>query len=301
MNKRREWTMEEDKILEEMMFTGKSSAIDIAKILGRSEHSVRGHYNILGLKNTFIKKTFSHDENYFAKKNLENCYYAGYLMADGSISKRNGALAFSWQTAEKDKEVLDIFKEKIKYNGDLKKIFKYNEASQTTGIHYKINIHSAKKITDDLANNFGVTEGKTYRCVPQNFDNKEQELAFLIGLFDGDGTITIMDKEKTSFCMVLCGASLPTIEWAQKLIESLNLPCLANRPRNIIKRPNEACYYFSVGGVTAAYLYETLRAINVPRLARKWDNPEILKIVDILKEKLAKSSKKEELLKIPSK
>jgi hypothetical protein len=110
----------------------------------------------------------------------------------------------------------------------------------------------------------------------------EQQLAFLVGLIDGDGTVTPMDKERTGFHIGLCGASLPTLEWAQKLIDSLKLPNISNRDQVIKKRDGENCYYYSVGGVEAAFLFNLLKTINVPKLDRKWNNPIILTCVESL-------------------
>jgi hypothetical protein len=104
------WTEEEVKILKENY--GKIPYKEIQKLIPNHPFSaIQGKINSLGISNREIarllkvkfpsvKKTVFFDENFFEVPNLLNCYWAGFIAADGNISKNNKK--FSIQIGDKD-------------------------------------------------------------------------------------------------------------------------------------------------------------------------------------------------------
>lgn len=279
------WTKEEDELIKKLTLQNNISFKDFIEFLpNRTKKAIITRCYFLGYKNKYKPRKYSFNENYFKIKTLENCYFAGVIMADGCIcmtGRKNKYPTFTWQVAEKDKGLLDLFSQKINSTYELKSQFvqKNNKFFK----NYKLCISNCLSWKDDLERNFGIIPHKTYRVVPQNFDNLEQELAFLIGLLDGDGSISTWGQKQIGINIQICSSSLPIIEWVKKITDKLNLPSFSNRNNNIYKPDNENCYYYTIRGVTAAFLFERLKSIDVPKLDRKWNNPVVLDIIEKLK------------------
>lgn len=256
----------------------------IGDLIGRSKQAVSFYCFKNKIKSKRLKigdRKYFHDEHYFSKKNLKNCYHGGFLMADGYIQKDKNSWNLLWSAAIKDEGVLHEFKKSIQFSGEIKDYIKGETSKSKTSKQKILSIYGCKQIVDDLADNFGVTYNKTHRCVVQNFENEDQKLAFMIGLLDGDGSVfgAKNGKEPT---IKLYGCSLPTIEWFDKTVRELKLPKISNgKERNVVKKMGENCYYCTVNGVEAAFLYKKLMNIDVPKLGRKWLNPLMIKSVEI--------------------
>lgn len=282
----RKWTNEEDAKLREISGLGKYSYAEMSELLpGRSRHAISFRCQTLGIKSLLIPKRaftrkYFHNEEYFATKNLKTCYYAGAIMADGYLRFRNNCYDFVWSVAEKDKNLLEEFCKEINYSGELKKTSVKSPKTNKNCIQYRLELFSANKFCYWLIHNFGVTPNKTYRAVVQNFDNYEQKIAFACGLIDGDGSIISQDTSVKTLTISLVSSSLPTIEWFEKLVLEMKLPNIANRKRKITTPAGEKSFVYSVSGVEAAFLYKNLISINVPRLNRKWESPNVSKSLE---------------------
>jgi hypothetical protein len=73
------------------------------------------------------------------------------------------------------------------------------------------------------------------------------------------------------------------IQWIKSVVDSLSLPTLSNREDTVIKREGESCYYWRLGGLSAAILHQLLVQVPTPSLARKWESSKILPIIDYWK------------------
>lgn len=138
--------------------------------------------NILKNKKQANKRIFC-NENYFDIIDTEDkAYFLGLLYADGCVHKN--ILSISLQ--EKDKEILEKFKNFINYTGNLNLVKKRNENQQN---QFQIQI-----ISDKLTNSL-----KNLGCIPNKslilqFPTEKQVPSHLIhhfirGYFDGDGSI----------------------------------------------------------------------------------------------------------------
>jgi len=273
------WSEEQDCLLRQLISTKEYTYAKMIPLLNKPRHQIIERTYELGLTNAGVDlREYKYNDNYFSEYTLENCYFAGYFLADCCIY-RNSTI-FSWSVANKDKHIMELFCKLVGYNGTIEEYWKECSLNDSGKLykHNRIKLSNCRWI-EDLANKFGITEGKTYRNVPQNFPTEEHKLAFLIGLIDGDGSICKAGTKNPSMTISIVSSSLPTIEWFEKTVLELNLPNIANYGRKILKIKN--LYRYAVGGVTAAFLFEKLKAIDVPKLARKWENPAVLDMFKI--------------------
>ena len=142
---------------------------------------------------------YSCNENYFAEKSLQACYWAGFIAADGWISEkkvtRKNKLGI--KLSIKDENHLIQFKDDIQYSGVIyKDLFKAAFIAENTKItenKERVSLEiTSQKICDDLENIFNVHPRKSLTHEPPVGLIKEQELAFIIGYLDGDGWIGII-------------------------------------------------------------------------------------------------------------
>lgn len=135
-------------------------------------------------------KKYTCDENFFNDYTPESCYWGGFIMADGCVfsksnNKQNNALTIG--LSSKDEEHLKQFAKDVNYNGTIyhsTKIGFGKEAKSST-----ITITSFK-LVEDLKKNFNIDSHKTYTCKPSNKIPHEFIPYFILGLIDGDGTIS---------------------------------------------------------------------------------------------------------------
>jgi len=117
---------------------------------------------------------------------LESFYWLGYLAADGYIHE-SGHLMFS--QGELDKASVYQFAEYVKST-----VYEYNEVG---GYNDKTRLVYRVAVLDDVIGKqirdmWGLQPGdkKTYKAITYSFlETKEQCQAFLVGFFDGDGSL----------------------------------------------------------------------------------------------------------------
>lgn len=124
---------------------------------------------------------------YFSKYNEENCYWAGFILADGYI-RTNGRFTLEIKLQKQDVNHLYKFKKAVGYEGRVIEREKY----------YSITI-SSPQIIYDLENNFEIRNKKSLNCtisdkIPQTFLKE-----YIRGYFDGDGSITFTTIDTISF------------------------------------------------------------------------------------------------------
>jgi hypothetical protein len=139
------------------------------------------------------------NENYFHDiATNEQAYWLGFLCADGTISSHKKArnptqIAFTLST--KDEERITAFMQAIDYSGEKK--YRDTSTSPVTGkVSHACGISfSSRTMVMDLAR---------YGCVPRKskilqfhpLPTRELNLAFLLGFFDGDGCLHILNGSR---------------------------------------------------------------------------------------------------------
>jgi hypothetical protein len=129
----------------------------------------------------------------------------------------------------------------------------------------------------DLEYIFGVIPNKTYRVGPPRLYNMAYQLAFIKGLIDGDGWISM--RNNINFGIGI-GSCSKIVYWLQEVVEKNLFYSL--RLRKILHKKtmcNKDYYVYTIAGRPASLLFCLLNSLPTPCLTRKWQNPQVLEIV----------------------
>lgn len=132
-------------------------------------------------------RTYTLNQDYFKKVDtLNKAYIVGFIFADGSVFKNYLTITVS----NKDIEVLNFIKKEMNYSGPLHDKGEYSSLSI-----------SSKEIAGDLKS-IGIIPNKTYDTKTLPTISDALYPAFLLGFFDGDGSIYKASKTKTyEYCL----------------------------------------------------------------------------------------------------
>ena len=246
----------------------------------------RGEGLKLPNKNTF-------DLEYWKKPTLMNAYLAGFIAADGSlfIDKSNNH-CFSVKVSVKDEHIIDLFKKELKYSGPKKYINHKSPNSNNISKCVYITLFSFNKNFEYLKNHYNLTPLKTKRIGPINLKEKDLILSYLIGSIDGDGTIAMRTtkqngREYPSPYLHICSASKKFVDWFKEKMDEYYPPLTKRNPK-VAKVEKDNLYRWTVGGLRAAIIINSMRKINVPKFKRKWENPKVLEYADQKKKEFPK-------------
>lgn len=190
-----------DEILS--MFNSGISPTEIARTLGEYKQTV---YNLIRKNRPDVK--FSPDkgnQEYFSTiDSYAKAYIVGFIAADGALIKTKTTTALTITIKYEDREVLDFIKSEIGNTHNLLEIRRpssYNPEKEIHHIRYAI---SSPSITRDLmalgiGYNKSLAMGNIINNIPEQFRD-----AFIIGYFDGDGSVTVRDGLYPNDRGVLC-------------------------------------------------------------------------------------------------
>lgn len=261
----------------------KKSIADIMKISGRSNTYIKKklkEYNInirtiSEANKGKIKNTkYSKNETYFNIPTIENCYWAGFIAADGCIKDKNGKkisnplLEITLKTS--DINHLEKFIKTVNYNGKI-----YNRKQKYKN-HFtyssQLIICNALKWTQYLKKHWNITPRKSLTIKPPNISNFKQQLAYIIGLIDGDGSINIL-KNNSYIQFNLIGTK-KLLEWVSKIIYKIENQ-QKYKTMNCHKKSNSNIFTINNSHNRAYNMLKTLKNFiiqnNIPCLNRKWD------------------------------
>jgi hypothetical protein len=244
------------------------------------------------------KRKYNLDDNYFKDFVNESCYWAGFIAADGNISKKDRKISISLQT--RDRSHLETFKNNINYEGDIKdyqKIKNFNNKGDKTYYHSTLTFTS-QIIIDDLENNYFIIPNKSKILQFPNFTDKNSLDSFIKGYIDGDGTIGL-NEQNNECSLSLISGSLQFIEKiAERFSEILEIQ------KTSIYSDGANRHVIRISNKKARTVLAHLLKVETPELKRKWDKardhiPNFNKkhrndfklriILDFLKEGLTKS------------
>lgn len=132
-------------------------------------------------------RTYNINDNFFTVVDQCNSYWAGFIAADGNISKDYKLLSFG--LAAKDKIILENF---IKDTNSENVIREYKSNSKDC-VALQI---TSEQFCKDLFINFNITPNKSLTLSPPENLTNELKDAFIIGYIDGDGSIGLYKSKK---------------------------------------------------------------------------------------------------------
>ncbi len=270
----KDWDSKQDQILKDCVNNGKSYS-EIADTLGRTTISCRSRAARLGVFSLYRHRKHSINHDFFKTPNPINCYWAGFLAADGNVRKTTEHnYVITLMISKKDINHLKTYKESLSLSQEIKEYSKPNNPTPFCYLSF-----SSQKIGKDLDRNFGVISNKTFRAPPPKLPCNFLNLCFYIGYFCGDGSmlINIQKGGRLNLNMRIVSCNKLVLEWFKTLIENLNLKGpQKERGGNTVWTPNERYFYYSVTCIKAFVLFDLLKDFPVPKLARKWNRPDIL-------------------------
>jgi len=244
---------------------GKITAITIAKYLNRSHAEIRRKANELGLRSTLNNigvSRYIHNKEYFKKLSVNNCYWAGFLAADGSIDSNKNILTVSLKST--DKKHLELLKKELGFTGTLKTVITTLKDKKYEAT--KLYICGAQTLIGDLKNNFNITQNKSLFLNPPNIENSEMAKAFIVGYIDGDGTVCFgKTKQKKRYLRLSVLGTKQFLNWINEFLNE----SYAIGTKNINKHKN--IYAYQISSLMARRVLLDLCKIKVPKLKRKWN------------------------------
>ncbi len=161
--------------------------IEIASYCKLSKETMRIRLNDLGLKIKNTNRINRHiKSNYFSVIDApEKAYWLGFLYTDGAVDHYRATGRIRLQLQEQDKEILEQFKKDL---GIESKII-YNTRPNSTCCSVEF---TDEQIFNDLAK-YDIIPNKTYKIdhIPYKAIPKEYLKDFVLGLFDGDGGLSL--------------------------------------------------------------------------------------------------------------
>lgn len=198
---------------------------NLASKYGVSQWTLLARFKELGIRKTTKRKL---NKQAFSEFTPGSCYWAGFIAADGWISR---GYHCSIELSIKDEPHL----EKIR-------TFLHSSANITTHerVRFGSNLKSARiqfnsvELVNDLKNNFNITSNKSLSYAPPVQIPNNLLGHFIRGYIDGDGSIG-WHKHNNKPRLNICSGSKELLEWIFKIIKN-NVKQVGNP--SILPRPN---------------------------------------------------------------
>lgn len=270
----RNWTIEEETRLKELVATNQYSYRQIGAMMNRSINSITCHARqYLDIRNDQFDyaRKYQHNETFFDVPTILNSYVAGFWAADGGMMKTSTGYRLRVELSIIDEQHLNMLKNALGHTGPIK----YWKAKNTSFF----NIYVSESYGNVMAANFGLIPNKSHRLTPPNLPSFETKFSYLLGLLDGDGCVHISNTGLLS--LSYASSSRVAVRWVQEALMTMNLPQLKKRHDFKIKdlRPRAEAWSFAMGGARTVCLIqlaqEFARRHNLPVLARKWNNQRL--------------------------
>lgn len=280
------WSESEDQQLVQNF--SKLRASELEQLFSLSYEQIRTRARTLGLKSrkTSIREQFNKD--FFEKITIENSYWAGFLQADGCISKNKKRLWIG--LSDKDSEHLVKFATALCLPNDRIRTYLSVAGGIAKGKEYTRSVFEvqSQKLIEDLKNNFNVLPQKTLQPnLPPEKVEGDFKLAFLAGAIDGDGFIGTYNQDKyirfgligsEAFCnwaretvnnTLISLHRIPTSKVSQYRPPQWEIRCVGRNAQIFLNQLEQIC-----GDLLLERKWRTLRTFNA---TKKWIHDKTIK------------------------
>jgi hypothetical protein len=255
--------------LEKLYIEQKYTIAKIAKDFNFSETHVNNLIQKHKIETRKYSYLYSQNDEFFTTPNIQNCYWAGFIAADGCIGNCRNRLFLAINLKSTDECLLKEMASQTDFTGRVTqgKHKGYGKYSENTYYYSSLQIRNCQKWIESLNKNWNITEKKSLTLLPPNIADLKQQLSYIIGLIDGDGYIGISNS---NMMFQLIGTKEIVI-WASNVLYNLEDPNKYS-PMQAYKKKNQKCYYINCSWTRAYNLLKQLEQVSTPyRLARKWD------------------------------
>lgn len=263
------WSKEEDDILKKYYGTMTLEELRKKYFSNSKIQRLKDRACNLSLKSdkSIAHRKYKVNQKFFDKPTIENSYWAGFIAADGYITKNGKSLTFS--LSKKDEEILIALNSAIKSN--------YPIYQRVVSTSYKKNQEivqlciRSSVLCKDLEKNWNITNKKSLTLKPPELKN-ELALAFIVGYIDGDGWFGYYKSNgKPRETLGFCG-TLEMVNWIQFVLKE-HLPDLKWKNKPELNGKSTTNWKIRYCDRKATTIRQLLLNIEVPyRLLRKWEN-----------------------------
>lgn len=282
----KEWTQEEQERLK--LYAGKYKAKDLEQFFpGRTWRAIQANYINKKIYNRYSNSLYNYNISFWSSFNPINSYYAGFAAADAHIPTKRKELIFILNP--KDYLLLYKLKQLTNYTGPIsfyKRKFPYKDEFQ---YFCKLKF-SCMHWREDLINNFSLIPQKTFRLTGPSFNNEYLDFCYIIGFIDGDGAIFNHQKNKNSVTFTITSGAEKLLQWIKEKIDNkfnLEYRSIWTKCGNgrIYNKKGRTYNYVSSSSIRSSVIINYFRQFPIPKLARKWDQPEVLQKIEYYKGK----------------
>lgn len=235
-----------DEQIEDILtrYTNNQSQQSIANELGLSRSVIKRILTENKDKVVLRERTSKYSANYDIFENIdtaEKAYWLGFLAADGCNYQREHNASVIINIHQQDISHLEKFKKFCSAEANIVSYIATEGYSNNTPM-CKLTLNS-KKMSQDLSDK-GIVPKKSLILQPPKI-NEEFYLPFIMGYFDGDGSIS-KTSQYNNFTFSIQG-TMEILNWINEVLET-ELP-LEKR-----KDDNQNSYYIRCGGTNKPYL-----------------------------------------------
>ena len=207
----KKWTDDEDELLRSLWSTSPTKESLLTSFTGRGYNSLMNRAGKLGIVSGSRRKRKNGSLEILKQHTPESYYLWGFAMADGHFSD-SGSLTLNQRACDFE-YIAKLYSLMGGKPGDIKIRSTISGYTGKELIMCQARV-GHKQVLDDLRQIVGLSKNKTY--TPPNieyFFNRDCLIYFLIGLIDGDGSIWLSNKGRSSptFQIMMHSSWLPVL------------------------------------------------------------------------------------------
>lgn len=174
---------------------------EIANILGINKVTIGSFLRTHGIK---LNPDKGNVHCFDTIDSYAKAYIVGFIAADGALVKTKTSTTLTITIKYEDKAVLEFIKSEIGNEHKLQEIIRPSSFDSSKTIHHIRYAISDRHITQSL-NKLGITSNKSLSMgnIIKNIPYEYRD-AFIIGYFDGDGSVTIRNGQYPNDRGILC-------------------------------------------------------------------------------------------------
>lgn len=174
---------------------------EISNLLGINKVTIGSYLRTHGIK---LNPSKGNVHYFDTIDSYAKAYIVGFIAADGALVKSKTTTTLTITLKYEDKAVLEFIKSEIGNEHKLLEIIRPSSFDSSKMIHHIRYTISDKNIANDL-NKLGITSNKSLNMgnIIENIPYEYRD-AFIIGYFDGDGSVTIRDGLYPNDRGILC-------------------------------------------------------------------------------------------------
>lgn len=178
-------------------------------------------------------------------------YWAGFIAADGCIMDNMVRIKLQSQ----DRDHLVRFANDCGFTGPV-----YDRDS-----YVSLGVYGVPYWVSDLKTRFNITPRKTSTLLPPNSLTREQTIAFIVGLVDGDGCISY-DTNNHTHRLDICGTE-SMMRWVQDSMRAV-CPEVCNAT---VRFYSSGLARWTMAARACRWLNDYAKELDLPVLSRKWN------------------------------